>query len=276
VLTVGASNHHGTAKRSDDTVAEFSSRGPTFYDFTAKPDLLAPGVGIESLADGHSTLYGLLPNYLLDGTVHTPFKPYLSLSGTSMSAPVVAGTVALMLEANPSLSPNAVKAILQYTAQELGSDSPFAQGTGLLNALGAVRLAKYFASPSAGLTNLSDEIAGEVVPWSRHLLWGNYLVDGGILLPGSNAWSLDVSWGALSTPSGAPVVFGNNIVWSTRGDGNIVWSTLRNSADQNIVWSTGRDENIVWSTGRDSDGNIVWSTGRTSSDGKHRVEHAPG
>ena len=37
-----------------------------------------------------------------------------------MAAPVVSGTVALMLEANPSLTPNAVKAILQYTAQELG------------------------------------------------------------------------------------------------------------------------------------------------------------
>src|SRR6188474_2635758 len=131
VLTVGASSHHGTARRSDDTIAPFSSRGPTWFDFTAKPDLVAPGVGIESLADGHSTLYGLLPTYLLAGTVKTAFKPYLSLSGTSMSAPVVAGTVALMLEANPSLTPNAVKGILQYTAQELASDSPFAQGTGL-------------------------------------------------------------------------------------------------------------------------------------------------
>ena len=49
----------------------------------------------------------------------TAFAPYLSLTGTSMAAPVVTGTVALMLQANPSLTPNGVKAILQYTAQAI-------------------------------------------------------------------------------------------------------------------------------------------------------------
>ena len=117
VLTVGASSHQGTVGRGDDAVSAFSSRGPTWIDFSAKPDLVAPGVGIESLSDPHSTLYGELQDYLLDGAGVTSYKPYLSLTGTSMAAPVVAGAVALMLEANPSLTPNAVKAILQYTAE---------------------------------------------------------------------------------------------------------------------------------------------------------------
>ena len=57
VLTVGASSHNGTMSRADDSIAPFSSRGPSFIDYSAKPDLVAPGVGIESLADASSLLY---------------------------------------------------------------------------------------------------------------------------------------------------------------------------------------------------------------------------
>jgi serine protease AprX len=49
VLTVGASNHQGTSDVADDTVAAFSSRGPAAIANNAKPDIVAPGVGIESL-----------------------------------------------------------------------------------------------------------------------------------------------------------------------------------------------------------------------------------
>ncbi len=264
VLTVGASSHQGTARRSDDIIGGFSSRGPTWIDFGAKPDLLAPGVGIESLSDPGGTLYSQLSDYLLDGTHPSRFKPYLSLSGTSMAAPVVAATVALLLEANPSLTPNAVKAILQYTAQLHESDPLLAQGAGMLNAHGAIRLARFFANPRKGFPRAGDTIEDEWIPWSRHILWGNYRIRGGVPLPGSNAWAVSVTWGALKTPWQADVVWGaqraDNIVWSTRGEsGNIVWSTHARD-NGNIVWSTFDDrDNIVWSTvdGRD---NIVWST----------------
>ncbi len=106
VLTVGASSHMGTVDRADDTIAAFTSRGPTAIDYRAKPDIVAPGVGIESLSNPDSSMYSTASAYLLDGTRPTSFLPYLSLSGTSMSAPVVSGVVALMLQANPALTPN--------------------------------------------------------------------------------------------------------------------------------------------------------------------------
>ncbi len=256
VLTVGASTHAGTTPRSDDRRGSFSSLGPTWIDFTAKPDLLAYGVGIESLAAPNSTLYDHYPQYLLDGTRPTPFKPYLSLSGTSMAAPVVSGTVALMLEANPHLTPNGIKALLQYTAQVRPGEHPLAQGAGLLNARGAIRMARFFADPAHRSPLPADIIAGEWISWGRRILWGNVMVSGGVPLPGSNAWNLGVTWGAAATPAGDAVAWGvnydDNIVWSTLAD-NIVWSTN----DDNIVWSTN-DDNIVWSTA-DAD-NIVWST----------------
>ena len=270
VLTVGASSEEASAARSNDTIAKFSSQGPTWIDFSAKPDLVAPGVGIESLSDAHSTLSDSLPSMLLSGTLlNLGYKPYLSLSGTSMAAPVVSGTVALMLEANPKLTPNAVKAILQYTAQVRSNTSALVQGAGMLNARGAVRLAKFFSAPANGVGSLGDAIQGEWVPWAKHIIWGNYRLTGGIILPGSNAWSTSVRWGALKTTDGSRVVWGarsddnivwstvaDNIVWSTMADDNIVWSTV---GDDNIVWSTGGDDNIVWSTAADD--NIVWSTG---------------
>ena len=88
-----------------------------------------------------STFYITKAQYLLDGKIALGSKPYLSLSGTSMAAPVVSGTVALMLQANPNLTPNLVKALLQYTAQSYPGYSALRQGAGFLNTLGAVRLA---------------------------------------------------------------------------------------------------------------------------------------
>ena len=211
VLTVGATNHQRTAARGDDTLAPFSSRGPTHIDRGMKPDVVAPGVGIESLAAGGSTIFNLNPSARVAGTVDTASVPYLSMTGTSMAAPVVAGTVALMLQANPDLTPNLVKAILQYTAERRPRIELLAQGAGFLNARGAVELAG--ALREGGSSAHPDALA----PWSRHIIWGRQRVRGGKLAAGANAWGTSVVWGATTTTEGNP------IVWGTSADGEEPW-----------------------------------------------------
>jgi serine protease AprX len=256
VLTVGASSTNGTVSRGDDTMANFSSRGPTYLDWSAKPDLVAPGVGTVSLIDPASTFYTTKAQFLLPGSMPTAFQPYLSLSGTSMAAPVVAGTVALMLQANPSLTPNAVKAILQYTAEVYAGYDALTEGAGFLNALGAVRLALFYATAQPGQSFPVQSM------WSKRIIWGNRVLTGGVLLPTKNAWSLATTWGVAKTDSGDNIVWGtegngDNIVWGTDGGDNIVWGTRDGD---NIVWGTeGKGDNIVWGTSRAGD-NIVWGT----------------
>ena len=254
VITVGASSTEGTAYRWDDVMAGYSSRGPTAVDFEAKPDLVAPGTGVVSLSDPTSAFYTSKAAYLLSGTRNPGYKPYLSLSGTSMASPVVAGTVALMLQANPTLTPNLVKAILQYTAQKYRYDA-LTQGAGFLNAHGAVELARYFARARVG-----DRYPSSWT-WSREIHWGNRRLTGGVLKPTGSAWALTIVWGTADSEN---IVWGTlcsdceNIVWGTLDSENIVWGTLADA--ENIVWGTAGDsENIVWGTTGD-DENIVWGT----------------
>jgi serine protease AprX len=258
VLTVGASSHSGTIDRSDDTIAAFSSRGPTAIDRAAKPDLVAPGVGIESLSDPGSTFYTAKSPYLLSGTTSTSYLPYLSLSGTSMSAPVVSGTVALMLQANPTLTPNGVKAILEYTAQADPAYDSLTQGAGFLNAQGAVELARAMASPSGETDQSSTQ-------WSRHIIWGNHLVSGGTLTADANAWATAVMWGATSTTTGQFIEWGvrsasdsgDTVVWGTSDGDTVVWGT--SDAGDTVVWGTSDGDTVVWGTS-DSGDTVVWGT----------------
>jgi subtilisin family serine protease len=255
VITVGASSTLGTLTRADDEMASFSSSGPTWIDFLAKPDLVAPGVGTASLAVPGSEFYSSQSQFLLPGAAPLGYLPYLALTGTSMAAPVVAGTVALMLEANPSLTPNLVKAILQYTAESYPDYSPLRQGAGFLNTLGAVRLAQFYAGGGGTKLTVPDT-------WSQQIFWGNRLLTGGVINPDANAWASNIVWGtAMTRLSG-----GDNIVWGTRcaggGCDNIVWGTrCAGGGCDNIVWGTGaKGDNIVWGTDAKGD-NIVWGTG---------------
>src|SRR5712692_10340199 len=90
-ISVGALDDNQTTDTSDDSLATFSSRGAT-QDGFYKPDVVAPGRKIVStLAGPRVTLATTYPDRIVDTN-------YIRLSGTSMAAPVVAGTVALLLE----------------------------------------------------------------------------------------------------------------------------------------------------------------------------------
>jgi hypothetical protein len=189
-----------TVDRDDDRMAAFSSRGPSAIDKSAKPDVVAPGVGIESLAEPASVLFAAHPNARLWGAIETISEPYIGLSGTSMAAPVVTGTIALMLQANPSLTPNAVKAILQFTAEDRTGYDHLTQGAGFLNARGAVELSRRFAGATMS--------AADPTPWSRHIIWANRLTSGGMLTSSASAWRRDVVWGSTAMPNGDAVSWG--------------------------------------------------------------------
>jgi serine protease AprX len=201
VITVGASNTFGTDSRNDDGVATYSSRGPTRsfrtdaggvkrFDNIIKPDLVAPGNRLISANAERNSLVAGNPQLNANVSI-SDSRNMMFLSGTSMAAPVVAGAAALLLQANPRLTPNMVKAILQYTAQPLAGFTEFEQGAGQLNIEGAVRLAKLVrtdlpVNPTLGtrlltataMPNPTTTIAGQTFTWAQGISLGRAFVKG--------------------------------------------------------------------------------------------------
>ncbi len=131
VITVGASNHEGSVDISDDMVPVFSGRGPTRSNGISKPDVLAPGVHTVSLRSPGSAIddkYG--STAVVDGS-------YFKGTGTSMSTAYTTGVVAQILQANPGLNPNQIKARLVDTARAIAETDPLAAGKGIVDAYAA-------------------------------------------------------------------------------------------------------------------------------------------
>ncbi|MBI5302775.1 MAG: S8 family peptidase [Chloroflexi bacterium] len=134
VITVGATNDWGTVSRDDDTWALYSTFGKTNDGF-AKPDLVAPGNQVISLLPrSNAVLATAHPDHLVSG--FTGSERYFRMSGTSMSAPIVAGGAALLLQSNPNLTPDQVKYRLTATAFALRST--MLAGSGELDIYAAV------------------------------------------------------------------------------------------------------------------------------------------
>jgi serine protease AprX len=285
-LSVGAAQTFNTATRTDDRIAPYSSRGPSWYDGFAKPDFVAPGDNLLSVAAANSTLRIAQEKRGNTGD-------YMRLSGTSMAAAVASGVAALVLQSNHGLTPNTVKAVLEYSSipvlNDLGkSYDPLTQGTGQIEVAGAVAFAQAI-HPNVAVggswlsTTLtpSTTITGHSYSWAQSILWGNRRVAGAKLLAEQRpAWALNIVWGegmgseddnivwgnnfgdddnivwGNSLDVGDNIVWGNNFVWgSSLDDDNIVWGNLFD--DDNIVWGNlfGDDDNIVWGN------NVVWGDG---------------
>ncbi len=196
VVGVGATDERGR-------IAGFSSRG-VFGHSQFSPSLVAPGVNVIGLR-GSTSQTGIMGAAGVDSSRLSPGEVpfYTTASGTSFSAPQVAGAIALMLEANPSLNTAQVKDILQRTATPLPPYFRHEVGAGMLNVHAAVLEAafparkmglfratldqgqvkfigdapKYFsgtAVPGAA-SQIGVSFPADAVQATIHLAWGNLL-----------------------------------------------------------------------------------------------------
>jgi serine protease AprX len=242
VITVGAMNTKGTTDRRDDAITTYSSKGPTAFDHYAKPDIVAPGNLIVSTMPAGLTLSNEYPQNQVS-------PDFFRLSGTSMATPVVSGAAALMLQQNPTLTPDQIKARLMRTAAKkfpqfsvaVDPDTNiaytsyydiFTVGAGYLDVAAAMSetlvSSGYALSPVAVLTNNQialTGVSGQNVVWGANGAWGANVVWGAGNVHGNN-----VVWGANVIP-GPVAVIANNVIWGA----NVVWGAGTSVSDMTEI-----------------------------------------
>jgi serine protease AprX len=289
VITVGALNTHGTPQRSDDEVTSYSSRGPTYLDGLIKPDLVAPGNKIVSLEARGSNLAKDHPQWHVGGQGN---RSYISFSGTSQASAVVAGAAAVLLQANPKLTPAQLKFALQSTASAMPEAGLIAAGAGSLNVAAAVQAA--VRGPSA--RHVTTTIAGEQIQ-SNSIAFENLYVSGpqpntillgqGSVYGDKQLWSNTLRWGSgkvsgnvlIWTKSLNSTVEGNVLIWTVGGgsdyvDGNVLIWTVDSNALVNgdvLIWTNNGAETVdgnvlIWTGAGDINGDVLIWTLSTDTD----------
>src|SRR6266700_6904560 len=261
-ITVGVMKTANTPTRSDDTIASYSSKGPTAYDFVVKPDIVAPGNQVVStLAPNASLLSTPTDVYLSEYssstttstggntknnkknstsslTANTISTSYMRLSGTSMATPVVSGAAVLLLQQNPNLTPDQVKARLMKTASKTfpASSSATDPTTGItytdyydIFTIGAGYLDIAAALSSNDLADASAVSPAAVFDPSTQSV---YLVTGqGVVWGDSSTWATSLVWGTNVFVNGTAVLWGSSVCWGSSS-----------SSGFGVVWGTG----VVW------------------------------
>jgi len=259
VLTVGATKSNGSASASAETLASYSSKGPTTYDHVVKPDMVAPGNAIVSLAAPGATLEAAYPAELVTGNDGN--NDYFSLSGTSMATPAVVGAAALLLQEQSTLTPDQVKARLMLSATKLtaafglfstsawvphlsqnftSTYDLFSAGSGLLNVQAAT--SSTVLAPATVGSALSPTAVYNVQANTVSMVYGNSTVAPISVVWGSSVvWAPSVVWGS-SVVNGISVVWGSSLPWNTNALNafSVVWGSKNGTAVSaaSVVWGS--------------------------------------
>ena len=180
---------------------------------------------------------------------------YMTLSGTSMATPAVAGAAALLLQEHSTLTPDQVKARLMKSAYKMGLTSTsayvphllqsflsfydmLATGSGLMNVQNAINNTDL--APATVGSALSPSLSYNANNHTVSLVEGNSIVAPTSVVWGSSVvWGTSVVWGS-SLVSGTSVVWGSSLPWNdnTLAAFSVVWgaSTGANASAQSVVW----------------------------------------
>lgn len=225
VITVGAADIGTSLAANDDTNAPFSAWGYTPDGFM-KPDMAAPGRYIIGPTPATGTLAVLRPS-----SVTAP--GYIQLSGTSFSAPMVAGAAAMLLDKNPTWTPDQIKGALMLTATPETGAPAGSLGVGELNVpkVRGLNPAVALPNPNAGLDQfLTTASDGTTVfnssAWESAAL-ANVAWDDAAW--SDAAWS-DAAWASVAWSD----VAWSDAAWATAAYGTVAWSDV---AWSDVAWS---------------------------------------
>ncbi len=232
VITVGALDDMGkaTASTDGDEMTNFSSVGPTSADGWVKPDLVTSGRSVVSLAAPGSTLVSNYPAAQV-GT------SYFTGSGTSFSAAITSGAVALVLADNPGITPDQVKARLLGNTGPGPVGNPFVDGHGALNAYAATTSGPMNLNQSGLLLPALPGISVSLSSARPYDTWNTGLWSG--LAPDqvpSNGWTWDgVAWNGAAWNGWA----WNGVAWNGWAWTGAYWnsSSWSGSAWDGSAWS---------------------------------------